>query len=90
MEKIELMCFSTARSESTSEAATAALFLPWAISARISVSRGVSTRSGESAARERAATSASTTSGSITEPPRATSRMAWASWPMSDTRSFRR
>ena len=32
-EKIELMCFSTARSDRTSEAAMAALFLPWAISA---------------------------------------------------------
>src|SRR5438093_11597241 len=40
--KIELVCFSTARSDTLSEAAMAALLLPCAISARISDSRGVS------------------------------------------------
>ena len=40
--KIELVCFSTARSDTPSEAAIAALLLPCAISARISDSRGVS------------------------------------------------
>ena len=75
-EKIELMCFSTARSVRTSAAAMAALFLPWAISARISRSRGVRRATGDSAPRARPATSASTTLGSITDPPSATSRMA--------------
>ena len=40
--KIELVCFSTARSVTNSVAAIAALLLPWAISARISDSRAVS------------------------------------------------
>ena len=39
-EKIELVCFSTARSDSTSAAAMAALLLPWAISPSTSRSRG--------------------------------------------------
>ena len=46
MEKIELMCFSTARSDSTSVAAMAALDLPCAISPRTSRSRGVRRSSG--------------------------------------------
>src|SRR5207248_2408905 len=41
-EKIELMCFSTARSLRIRVDAMAALFFPWAISPRISRSRGVS------------------------------------------------
>ena len=41
LENIELMCFSTARSLRSRAVATAALFLPWAISVRISCSRGV-------------------------------------------------
>ena len=40
--KIEFVCFSTARSDTDTAVAMAALFLPWAISARICVSRGVS------------------------------------------------
>ena len=38
---MELVCFSTARSDTDTATAMAALFLPWAISARICVSRGV-------------------------------------------------
>ena len=41
------MCFSTARSERTNVPATAALFLPWAISDSTSSSRGVRCSSGE-------------------------------------------
>src|SRR2546423_13785804 len=40
--KIELVCFSTARSDTLSEAAIPALLLPPALSARVSDSRGVS------------------------------------------------
>ena len=47
LEKIELMCFSTARSLRMSVAAIAALLLPWAISPRICFSRGVSHSIGE-------------------------------------------
>jgi len=77
--KSELMCFSTARSESPSASPTAALFLPCAISASTSRSRGVRWVSGDVRARPRAATSTSTTLGSMTEPPRSTSRIAAAS-----------
>jgi hypothetical protein len=71
-----LMCFSTARGVSTSASAMAVLFLPCAICSSTSRSRGVRSRSGDCAARERAKTSASTTFGSMYEPPRATSRIA--------------
>ncbi len=53
-----------------------ALLRPCAISASTSLSRGVRTRSGDSWLRVRASTRASTTLGSITEPPAATSAMA--------------
>jgi signal transduction histidine kinase len=87
--KIELMCFSTARSDSTSALAMAALFLPVAICASTSVSRAVS-RSSTEGRTLRADTSASTTAGSITEPPWATARMARRSSSTSPTRSFSR
>ena len=73
---MELMCFSTARPESTRASAMAALFLPEAISASTSSSRGVRWRSGESAGVLRLDTSDSTTFGSIHEPPPATARTA--------------
>ena len=47
-EKIELMCFSTARSERTIDLAMAALFLPCAISPSVSASRGVRRETGDS------------------------------------------
>ena len=74
--KIELVCFSTARSDTATAAAIAALFLPCAISARICVSRAVSVSRLDAFGCERDFTSSSTTSGSITEPPLATARMA--------------
>src|SRR5439155_23904333 len=70
-----LMCFSTARSLRPSDSAMALLLFPWAISASVSRSRGVSVARADGGAM-RACTSASTTRGSITEPPRATSRIA--------------
>jgi len=48
LEKIELMCFSTARSVRNSAPAMAALFLPWASCSRTSFSRGVRLARGES------------------------------------------
>ncbi len=83
------MCFSTARSDNESDEAMAALFLPWAIAERTSDSRTGRSRSGDEAC-ERAATRASMTLGSITEPPRTTSRMAARSWSRSDTRTLSR
>ena len=77
--KIELVCFSTARSVTNKVAAIAELLLPWAISARISDSRGVSEDRPDWRSSARARTSSSTTVGSITEPPCATTRMALAS-----------
>ena len=62
-----------------SASAIAALFLPSAISRSTSRSRGVSWPSGDSSPRAVSATSASTTLGSITEPPAATARIAPAS-----------
>src|SRR5207253_9395838 len=62
LEKIELMCFSTARSVRKRARPMAALFLPWAISETTSRSRAVRASIGEGA-RERAATSTSTTFG---------------------------
>ena len=53
-ENTELMCFSTARSERPSAAATEALLRPCAISASTSDSRGVRNERGESARRDRA------------------------------------
>ena len=87
--KIEWANFSTDGSVITSDAAIAALFFPCAISSSVSRSRGVSSSSGDSL-RARAATRASTTFGSITEPPPATSRIAPASCAASPTRSLRR
>ena len=89
-EKSELMCFSTARSDSPSAAPIPALFRPCAISASTSLSRGVRKLEGRLAARPRGSTSASTTRGSITEPPVATASIARRSWSTSDTRSFSR
>ena len=66
----ELMCFSTARSVRNSDLAIAALFLPCAMCDSTSRSRSVSCARGECAIRSFAATSASTTLGSRTEPPR--------------------
>ena len=51
---------------------------------------GVRWERGEVRARLRALTSTSTTFGSMTEPPRATSRIASASWSGSEIRSFSR
>jgi hypothetical protein len=70
--KIELITFSTDRSLRTSASAMEALFLPAAISRSTSRSRGVNSCSGDSLAREVSAISASTTFGSITDPPAAT------------------
>ena len=88
--KIELVCFSTARSDTVKVAAIAALFLPWAISARICDSRGVSSSRLEACGCDRDRTSSSTTCGSMTEPPSATARIAWASSSTLATRSFSR
>ena len=85
-----LACFSTARSDSTSEAAMVALFFPVAISARTSRSRGVKRSRSEVGRCVWAETSISTTAGSITAPPRATSRMARSNSSTSVTRSFNR
>src|SRR5579859_5614919 len=82
------MCFSTAREVSTSVRAIAALFFPCAISDSTSRSRGVSCASGERAACVCVAIKASTTLGSTTEPPRATSPMASTNASGSNTRSF--
>ena len=71
-EKMALMCFSTARSVRNSAAAMAALFLPSASCCRTWRSRGVSV-SRTLSSLLRAATRTSTTLGSITEPPAATS-----------------
>ena len=73
--KIELMCFSTARSLKTSLSATAALLLPWAIREHLALPWGEAGE-GDCVASERAATSVSTTLGSITDPPPATTRIA--------------
>ena len=70
------MCRSTARTVSTSRAAIAALLRPLAISASTSRSRGDSRASGESTPAARAPSMASTTSGSMVEPPAATVRTA--------------
>ena len=70
------MCFSTARLVSTSDSEIAALLLPSAIAASTSSSRGVSWASGERSLRALAATSTSTTLGSITERPSATASIA--------------
>src|SRR3954454_2649437 len=89
--KIELMCFSTARFVRNSELATAALLFPFAISARISSSRGVSSSSSDgSRCRPRASTSASTTFESTSESFAATALMASTSWSASCMRSLRR
>src|SRR5581483_11938312 len=88
--KIEWITFSTDRSVRKSAAAIAALFFPSAISRSTSRSRGVSSASGDSSAFDFAATSASTTFGSTTEPPAATTSIASTSWSTSSTRSLRR
>src|SRR4051812_46696996 len=89
--KIELMCFSTARFVRKSELATAALLFPFAISARISSSRGVSSSSSDGLrCRPRASTSASTTFASTIESFAATALMASTSWSASFMRSLRR
>ena len=75
----------TARLVMNSEAATALFDLPAATPASTSRSRGVSFASCELFARIRASTRTSTTSGSTTEPPGATSRTtptSWIRWPM--------
>jgi hypothetical protein len=51
---------------------------------------GVSSASGDLACRARDAINVSTTLGSMTEPPRATSRIALATWSSSVTLSFSR
>ena len=70
------MCFSTARSERPSAAATEALLRPWAISARTSLSRGVRNCSGRVGPAGAGVDQRLTTLGSITDPPAATSRTA--------------
>ena len=67
--KIEWITFSTERRQEQRRA-IAALFLPSAISRSTSLSRGVSSSSGECSDLVLAATSASTTFGSISDPPR--------------------
>ena len=89
MEKIAFECFSTARSETPRVSAIAPLDLPWAISARISDSLGVSHSRSDLRWLARARTSSSTTRGSMTDPPPATTRMAWASSFAPATRSFK-
>ena len=79
MRKIEWITFSTDLSVRKSASAIAALFFPSAISRRTSSSRGVSWLSGDSSPRAFSATSASTTFGSIIEPPSATARIAASS-----------
>ena len=68
--------FSTVDAERWRDCSMPALVLPWAISRRTSSSRAVRVDRGECAVRVRRVTSDSTTSGSMTEPPRVTSRRA--------------
>ena len=88
--KIELMCFSTARSDRNNVSAMAALLLPLAISAITSVSRGVRRFIRLDSALMRPSTSASMTCGSSTDPPAKTLEMASVSVSISPTRSFKR
>src|SRR5439155_5929395 len=88
--KRELMCFSTARSVRNRSLAMAALFWPWAMWVRTSCSRSVSCPSGDRAARSLRDTNPSTTLGSRTDPPRATSCRARTSSSTSATRSLSR
>ena len=71
-------------------AATAALFLPCAISPSTSRSRGVSRSSGDSRPARPGRDQHLDDLGSTTEPPAATSRMAATSCSPSETRSFSR
>ena len=87
----ELMCFSTARSDRPSAAATAALFLPSGdLAEHVELSGRQEAQGRRASGRDRLVTSTSTTFGSITDPPAATLRTAPASWAGSDTRSFSR
>src|SRR5215208_2573845 len=74
LEKIEVTCFSTARSVTTSASAIALLERPSAIRPSTSRSRAVRLSSGSS--RLRRPSSSATTSGSSAEPPLATRRTA--------------
>ena len=78
------MFFSTARFVRNRDSAIAAFDAPVATPASTSRSRVESRASREFLARIRASTSTSTTLGSTTEPPSATSRIAsisWMRWP---------
>ena len=85
---IDVTCFSTDRWVTKIRLATPAFEQPSASSASTSCSRAVSSDSADVSRRRPSIQR--TTSGSSTEPPQATRRIASANSSMSETRSFSR